>query len=328
MPLLSVATKEYVNHCIARKHPKGTWGNRRGTLWALKKVTGDIDTARLSPSHVDELFTANAHWSYGTANNHLSNLNLFFKWCRFRKFMPRDSDPTFGWSFWKYEPQEKMRIPAGEWSRLFSACESPLETITIATGLYLFLRGSEQKCIQLKHIHLDNDTIEIYRVKKKAWATLPISGELKPYLLDYLTWLASQGHTNPEHYLICSRYPSVQGPDGKFYAAGAVNPNKPVVQPAVEVQRVLARAGYPTYWEGEHTLRRSGARAYFDSLVELGYDGALRRVQWFLGHSSSVQTERYVGLSLERYLVQKEVGGKPMFPALQDVRVVPLRQGL
>lgn len=65
-----------------------------------------------------------------------------------------------------------------------------------------------------------------------------------------------------------------------------------------------------------HVLRRSGARALFDRLRHEGYDGALRRVQAMLGHSSGTITETYLGLDVERVQRNEMLAGKPMFPDL------------
>jgi integrase len=70
------------------------------------------------------------------------------------------------------------------------------------------------------------------------------------------------------------------------------------------VQRPLAALGYPTKGEGFHTLRRSSARALFESLRSdgAGRDHALMIVKDFLNHASVVQTEHYLGLNQERTL--------------------------
>lgn len=329
-PKLSTAIDEYVRHLQSKRQPYGTWASRRSALRALLDASGDIDTAKVSAYEVDLLFATHQEWGLSHCNNVLSTLKQFFAWCRFRKYMPIDSNPVYGWSFWKYQTADRMRIPVGEWPRLFEACHTPTETITVATGLYLFLRASEQQGIQLKHVRLTgaSPTIEIHRLKTREWGLLPVSAELQGYVYDHLKWHAQHGTPKPDHYLICAHTKPRNFGEGFVPGSGTPNPERPLYKPWHVVQRVLERAGYPSYREGEHTLRRSGARAYFDSLVEQGYDGALRRVQWFLGHKSSAMTERYLGLSLEKHLVQQEVGGKPMFPALQDAKIIPIRKDL
>ena len=201
---LQQAVKLYLDHCAARGQAPRSVATKKATLAALVRVTGDIDTARLSAQHVDLMFSANGHWSLGTRNLRLTGLVQFFKWCRHMKFLPRDSDPTFGWAAIRHTPQDKLRIPLHEWHLVFEACQNEVDSIIVATGFFLFLRGSEQQAIQLKHLHLDRNEIEIYRQKSRAWDTMPISAELGGYLRPYLAWITSQGAYHADSYLIPS----------------------------------------------------------------------------------------------------------------------------
>ena len=327
---LTVALNEYREHMAARGLAPSTVRDRYAGIAQFIKVTGDIYVDNITHKHLDRVFAA-CHWQPSTRNNRLGQFKAFFAWCRSRKYMARDNDPTFGYRNVKVVDKHRKRVPVLEWEQLFSACVHPLERIVIATGLFLFLRGSEQQGIQLKHVRLDDMEIDIYRRKTREWDTMPISAELAVYLREHLTWLATQGIADPEHYLIparnrdLDRHPAT----GKLIAGtGSLNPERPFIHPHRVVQRVLARAGWEeTLGEGEHTLRRSGARAYFDVLAESGYDGALRRVQAMLGHKSSSMTEVYLGLDLDRRARNEDIKGQPMFPVLSDAaKVVRLRE--
>ena len=78
---------------------------------------------------------------------------------------------------------------------------------------------------------------------------------------------------------------------------------------------------------GLHVLRRSSARARFDEMVNLGYDGALRRVSAWLHHSSVTITEIYLGLELDRAQRDEETKGKVMFPSLAAENVTQISRG-
>lgn len=330
MPLLSEAVDEYYAHLVGRGKGGGTAVNRRNTVCQLIQSAGDVQTAKVEARHIDKLLAAHPNWVAGTRNNRIYDLGVFFKWCRYRKYMARDADPCFEFEKQRYVVPPKLRIPVSEWSRLFDACATQLETITIATGLFLFLRGSEQQRIQLKHIHLGSDEIDIFRRKTTDYDTMPIPLELAPYLRNHLTFMAERGYSDGEHFLIYAKsLPSVRkGHQGFVTGTASINPAKGQGRPYQVVQAVLGRAGYPTFREGEHTLRRSAARAYFDSLSEDGYDRAMRRVMAMLGHKSSRSTEVYLGLEHERHTRNRELRGKPMFPALQDAKIVPIRRGV
>jgi hypothetical protein len=72
--------------------------------------------------------------------------------------------------------------------------------------------------------------------------------------------------------------------------------------------------------EGCHTLRRSGARALFDDLVERGgYDGVLRHVSAMLHHKSTLMTERYLGLDVDVKKRNDLIRGKKMYRTQRDM---------
>lgn len=83
-------------------------------------------------------------------------------------------------------------------------------------------------------------------------------------------------------------------------------------------QRGLAKLGYDTKQEGEHTLRRSGARALADRLRHEGTDSALLRVASMLGHKDIRITQHYIGWDTERDQRNELLAGQPMFPELRQ----------
>ena len=321
------AQQEWLTHLTASGASVGTFKAYKGTTDALLRVTGDIYALHVTPQHIDRFFLVHSAWGPSTRNSHLSHIRSFFGFCRARGWMHRDTDPTFGWRKLKVPKPESPRIPVAEWGKLFAATRHPQEGIVLATGLYLFLRASEQKRIQLKHIHLDTQEIEVFRQKTQDWDLMPISAELDGHIRAHLSWMSSQWEPHPDHYLCPSRLANQSRDErAKFNSPGDTDPTKPINLPYRTVQRILGRAGYPTEKQGEHTLRRSGARAYFDSLVAQGFDGALRRVQSMLGHESTESTEVYLGLDGDRYARNKDLKGQLMFPGAVATNVVPIRR--
>jgi integrase len=313
---LSQAVDDYLMHCLGRGLEHGTIRARRSALKLMLDVVGDIQVRNIAHRHLDEVF-AFYPWQASTRNTKLSVYRSFFIWCRARGLIRRDHDPLFGWRSVTVPQVDRTRIPVQEWAKLFSAVGHPIERIVLATGLYLFLRSSEQQQIRIKHVHLADGEIEIYRPKTKDWDLMPISLELDHHLREHLTWLAEQGACEPENYLIPARDRNLQRVQNRWVAGtGGIDTSRPIGRPSRHVQRILERCGYDTQGQGEHTLRRSGARAYFDQLAGGGYDGALRRVQAMLGHKSSQMTEIYLGLDLDRRARNEAISGQPMFPEL------------
>lgn len=316
----SQAVAEYLQHCESRGLSEGTVRARRSALELFQQVIGDIQLKNVTHRHVDQVFSRFG-WQPSTRNTKLSIYRSFFNWAQARGHVKRDQDPLFGWRMVKVPEVDRTRIPVQEWPKLFSLVQHPTEQIVLGLGLYLFLRASEIQHLRLQHVHLADGEIEIFRPKTQEWDSMPICAELDRHLRQHLTWLAEQNVAAPEHFLVPARRKDLKRDAGNRFipGSGTLNPERSLSHPHRAVQRVLKRAGYATHGEGEHTLRRSGARAYFDQLAADGYDGALRRVQAMLGHKSSMMTEVYLGLSLDRRARNEALKGKPMFPELESV---------
>lgn len=314
---ISEAVDEHLDWLRSRGTAEGTIKGYRSTLGAFARSANDILIRRVESRHV-VLFINSMPWQPSTRNERVGKLKAFFAWCRNNRLMPRDHDPLYKWGRSPVPDAQHLRIPRSDWGRLLSACETPRERTVIATGLYLFLRASEQRMIQMKHVHLSKNEVDIYRVKGKKWDVMPIPLELQPFIREQAEYLTLHFGTSPELFLIPAgtRPQERHSRNGRLMAGtGGINPERPIGKPHAVVQRVLARCGYATEKEGEHTLRRSGARAYFDYLAADGYDGALRRVQSMLGHRNTETTEIYLGLDLDRVQRNQDLSGKPMFPS-------------
>lgn len=318
---LSMAISEYENFLAARGLAASTRKGKRTSLNHLQTSIGrDIYVASISHQHIDT-FASTATWKASTFNNYKGHLSEFLNWCTARGYRS-GGNPVDMYTNRKVIVTEKTRVPVHDWWRLFAACEHPMDRMFIALGLFLFLRGSESTFIQMRHIHLDEDTIEIFRVKTSEWDTMPIPNELRRELVRYLRWYEEKhGTLKDDWYLLAPRVADYKGmrdeAAGKF--GKGVDPDarlrttKQIKRAYVYVQPILDRAGIETDGEGAHTLRRSGARALFDELRARGYDGALRRVQSMLGHKSAKMTEVYLGIGIEKMQRNEDFEGKDMF---------------
>jgi integrase len=313
---LSAAATRYETHCLARGlAPKTIKGQQVG-LRLMQRSIGDLMLDSITSQHIDRLFNSNT-WAASTRNNRVGQYKAFFGWCRSNRYMNPMSDPMTGWRQRAVPVRNHLRIPHAEWPRLFEACQHPQERIVVATGLYLFLRASEQQDLRMSDVKLADNTIQLWRRKTQHTQVMPISSELETEIRTWLTYLSERYALQGDHHFICARNKDMQHDPNTFLwiaGTGTLNLERPVYKPHLIVQRVLKRAGYTVEkGQGEHTLRRSGARAYFDHLVAHGYDGALRQVQTLLGHSTAVTTERYLGITLDQRRVLEALAGKPMF---------------
>lgn len=214
------------------------------------------------------------------------------------------------------------RIPLAQFPALLDAARSPRDRMFIALGLYTMGRKTELTGIQIKHVDLDSEEIELYIAKTNAYDRMPMSKELRRELTRWLPiYEAECGPLQADWYLT----PAAQG--GKRPVGGyPLRPWKEMVSAEDVVKAALTDIGVSGYRTGCHVLRRSAARAMFDELVSLGYDGALRIVSAYLHHASVTMSERYLGLDLDRANRDNFTKGELMFPSLEAENVIPFRK--
>lgn len=250
-----------------------------------------------------------------------ATLSGFFQWCRANQIIKPDHNPMLGVRYKKVAVKERNRLRVDEFPAFLDAAPDPRHRMMAALGIYLFLRSSEAISLRVKDVDLIAGTIAVTIHKTNDFDRMPISAELDIELRRWLThYRHVMGNLDPNWKLIP---PVARG----FRDSDCYNPEGKISKPEDIIKRCLDAYGWEdTYWEGMHCLRRSGARAWFDTLVEMGTDGALRLVQTQLHHRSVTMTERYLGLSGDRINRDKRLKGQAMFPASTQENVVPLKR--
>lgn len=321
---LGDAITQYERHLRARGLAENTVKNTAQVLRRAQAVWGDVQLASITHAHVDDLF-AHYGWKESTRNLYLSRLNVFFQWARGHRWMAKDWSPTDGWRPVRVPRTDRTRVPVEEFAELLDAASHPRDRAVCALGLFVMLRGSEIQSLRIRDLSLDTLELVIYRHKTKMADTMPVSEELRVEMVRWLNWYrADQDTLRPDWFLVPAK-----NPNQTFYdpASGRIGvdttvpaPLRPTTRlgkPYAAVQRALKDLGCDTYREGEHTLRRSGARALADALnADGGSDGALMRVASMLGHSDVRVTQKYIGWEAERRARNEAVAGKVMFPGM------------
>ena len=326
---LSDAIDGYLEHMAAKGREPRTIKNHRQPLNRALTVWGNIYVESITPTHIDRLF-ADAGWGASTQNLYLSTLRGgFFAWCRRMRVIRRDYDPTEGWTNVKVPTTPKLWIEVEEFNDLLEACDNARDRMVCALGLFTFCRGSEISGLRIADIDFDHHSLSIYRQKTKEWDVLPMSNELERELQRWIAaYSRKMGRPVEQHwYLVPARSPLPMGYDpavGKLQPTGVPSKLKPTVRlgkPYDCVKRPLAAIGHSEKRNGAHTLRRSGARAWYETLRESGHDAAMRRIQAMLGHKSILVTEKYLNIQLERRERDALVAGKDMFPAMKAATI-------
>lgn len=321
---LSDVTRAYMTDRRVKGYAVGTMRTDARVLRGLYASAGNINTRSLRPQHIDAFWQTQAHLSASSLNLYRSRLAIFFKWCKSRGYISPDSDLLNGSRVLRPDRRDRIYIPVEKFSTFIAEASDERMRVTLALGLYLFTRISETEGLRWQDDL--GDKMILWRQKTKELAEIPICAELREELDRWkFHYSAEVGSTVLPRWYIVPQLRSRPWLPGHERVPREYLPlsRAPLGN---HVRAELERAGYYRPMEGGHTLRRSGARALYDSLAERGHDRAARTVQAMLGHAKLATTEGYLGIDVDRKALQDLVGGKPMFPAATlDADVVSIR---
>lgn len=319
------AIGEYLDWRHTQGFAKATVKNDGTSLRYLMSVLGpsrflaDIDHHDVARS----LHLALEKRSPQTVNMFHACYSGFFRWCRMNKYMQADHDPLLGTRYRKVAKKERHRLSIGDFPAFLDAAPDARHRMFSALGLYLFLRASEAVNLRWRDVNLDDGSIGVTIQKTHDFDVMPISRELDDELRQWLltTQDLLERPVHPDWYVV----PTVKFHGHTYWR---LQPEGKISRPHDLVKRHLTSYGWEdTHWEGMHCLRRSGARAWFDELVDQGTDGALRLVQTQLHHASVTMTERYLGLTADRIKRDRTLKGVDMFPSIvQNAKVIPIHR--
>lgn len=319
--LLSQAVDLYKADRIAKGFARGTVANEQSTLRNLLAVVGNVQVSSINSRMLDKFWFKNQQWGPGTANKNRDYLASFFKWCQMRGHMPRTADPLEGLRRRRVPPRDRSIIPVSRFEELLDAAPSGRSRAIVAIGLYLFCRVSEISLLRWRDLDFDSKTVSVFREKTQTIDVLPMCEELE---LELRRWRLEYGRLTGEvpksGWFVCPSFsiPKFAGrskAQGKLFlrVPSTIQPLKRLGGTTDVIKTVLAELDYDGPGEGGHTLRRSGAVALYDELIERGHDGAIRLCQAMLGHSSVTTTEIYLRLDLARKTRNDLLAGKRMF---------------
>ena len=333
---LSDAIQEYQRSREAQGYARNTVRASGQALDLLLSEVGNIQVKHLDARHGEAFIAAmlGRGMKPGTINLYRGAFSRFCKWAHQRRLLPGASNPTATTRNMIDPKAPRRRVQAVDFPRLLDCCEHPQDRIIVALGLYLFLRASEISHLDIEHVNLAVGEVTVYQPKTKRYDVMPICEELDTELRRWLTWYAhdqsQRGPLLPSWPLVPARRVSQLWGDlpPGVEPFGQMNPPRRSTQIHNKVKKALVEFGWEVeaeHREGVHTLRRSGARALFDEMVESGRvrDGALRVVQAFLHHKSVAMTEHYLGLEADLERRNKMFAGVAMFPK-PETNVVPL----
>ena len=336
--LLSDALESYLTY-RRTAFKKGTALASEQSLRQFLSVVGNIQTKSLEPRHAEKFqsWLLTTGKKPNTVNGRMSQLSAFAKWLTAHRLVSTNFCGTVRTIPVPKRP--RLRIPATEFSRLLDTASRPDRRMVIALGLFLFLRSGEIRTLRVGDVDLDAGVVHVTVHKGRSQVDeMPICYELDQELRQ---WFIAYAHDigrplRASDILVPAH---VKRPGWAPLAdTGKYQPERMMLRPYDHVRGTLAEAGYPIHdetgkknGEGVHTLRRSGARAMYDAMIDgrLGdaaaRDDALRQVMTTLHHSSVTITEHYIGLERDRGRRDETLRGMRFLPQ-QEANVISLKE--
>ena len=334
---LSTAVDQYLVYRSAAYRPSSVLAAKQSLKSFLAEV-GNVNTKQLTPRHAERFQTALMVKGQkpNTVNSRMSQVSAFSKWLVANRYTPAHFVATVRTV--PVPKRARLRVPATDFARLLDCTERPDRRITVALGLFLFLRGGEIRTLRVGDVRLDEGAIDVVVHKTHGFDEMPICYELDQELRQwFIEYQRDIGRPLRSTDFLVPAHRSMPGWMARP-ETGNYQPERMVLRPYDHVRATLKTAGYPVTddtgkrnGEGVHTLRRSGARALYDALVEgrLGdqtaKDSALRQTMTMLHHSSVTVTEHYIGLERDREKRDNTIKGVRLLPAL-PANVMELRK--
>lgn len=345
---LDEAITKYKRFRVVQGVTQGTMRFDNSTLQALLKAAGsNLWMENVAGHHVVEALTILGQTnSARSMANRVYALRSFFKYCATTgRCMPRWHDPMEGIQIPRFQVVERPRLPVHLFPVVLDTAPNARDRALFAGALYLLSRANELCDIRVGDVNLNMRRVRVPVSKRKgrkqiASDLMPITREFDEELRQWLmTYQKHCGYLDPTWYL----FPRLTRPlwekgarSGQltfnsgwegFPSSQRLVPDMFTAQPHRIAVRTLTRVGFVTaemVGEGMHTFRRGGARARFDALRQIGYDGALRQVQALLHHENSSMTEEYIGLTLDKLERDEALMGQDMYPQLNNPDVLNL----
>lgn len=279
----------------------------------------------LTPPDVERWFLAEAKRQQASSFNKVrSRVSRFLGFCERRGWaagnLLGEVPPR------KVTKKERFRLSAAELLELPTYARTERDRALIVLAMCTALRANEIRNLRVKDVDLAGFWVRVTVTKSAIEDVMPMPLELADALRRwFVEYEADAGPLQPDWYLFPARRPGqgrflnkagVLGGEYLYHEYGSLIPTEPLTKVAVIIQRALVDAGHTIQpGEGAHTLRRSAARAYFDTRVNAGFDGALRETSAFLHHANSATTEGYLGITTEKLGRDRALRGQAFLSA-------------
>lgn len=329
-----------------RLHESGssprTWAGEKATLLGFVDVMHQraVHTpAAVTDDDVAVWWAGQQLYARSTRSTRLSQVRTFLSHCRRRGWIG-EADPTWRIGERKPRPALRNRLTPLELIGLLDVADEPRDRVLMALLENLAARNSDVATLRIKHLHFEDECIDVYVDKTDEPVRMPMTLDLMNELHRWLDVYRDRcDRVNRESFLVPSRWASTTS-DRVMY-----HPHQPQGQLYRPVQRVLMAGvergvvdfgtwiardddGRPVYdpqgrpklatGEGGHTVRRSVARIMFDAAQTegQGFDEALIATMALLHHSNPQRTLDYIGVDRRQLALDKILKGRAFLSRL------------
>lgn len=342
MPGLSLheAVLTYLEALRAEGAPHGTRKQYRSVLLRLSGRYPDrqyrgIRTKDLAPFLYgpDGITTGKAA---GTGGVYRAALRSFFAYGNLMAWGPPVTVPLPVIRQRNGKPQAKpTRLSAGELHLMLQRCpDTPQGRVLrgmVAVAMNTALRISDVVKIEIQHVDLKSGELAVWSQKTQRYTPWPVTIDLDEEVRRYMSWYTeATGVTfNDTGAYLFPGWTFDKATRNGFSFAPSPERHPSYTWANGQLRGLFRDCGIEVEErEAWHTLRRSVARIYFDSLrEEISYDHALRQVSVLLDHSNTSTTEKYLGTKAEKEAVDKSLKGQRFIPAPAPVIDIMSRRG-
>lgn len=330
--MLSDAIDEYL--AVRKRSVKATThGNDTKVLKRFLAHVGNIQIKNLKASHVENFFFGEGEDGEpsfyervqpASFNIVLQHVGLFLRWCERKRYLKRDLLEDVHRR--KLVKRERLRLSPGQLIALLDVAACPRDRILIALAENTGMRAGDIVALKVSDVNLAAGRLRTNISKSGVEDSKPISADLDYELRRWLVYYENAEKNTyrqtlqPDWYLVPTQrvWNLRHGRTNEMIHGERFYPEIKLQKPERAVKRALAALGLDGPGEGIHTIRRSVARAYFESLRAQGYDGALQATKAFLNHADASVTEHYLGLTHERQVRDETIAGKPFLSGMVE----------
>lgn len=312
---LDAAVEAYNAHMRSMNYAPNTIQSASYVLGPLMRFAGDRYLHNVTDLVISDFMIEVAKTrkkASSMAQTH-ARLSAFFNWAVKTGRLQPSQNPMNSRRRPRVDKVERRRVDVAKFPKLLALADerSPRDRMIVGMGLFTLLREQDIASRRIRDVSLDNGSIYAQVSKSRTEDHIPISRALDTELRRWFRVYQDHcGDLRPDWYLIPNEVRIQQRDDSGTITTslfGGWLPEKHPGRLGRFVRPVLEAVGLPARdennvatGEGAHTLRRSGARALYDALVDMGRPDALRIVQTLLHHADITQTQLYIGLNPDR----------------------------